>query len=275
MYTKSDGELNFFKIIVHSILGLVLLTVVLGSFGTIDAGERGVKTRLGKVMGNVEPGLYFKLPIVDHIQSFNIKTQVVSYEREDPLDAASRDLQDVKVATIVNYHLDPSSVGLVYSQFGQPDVFETNVIRPVVRDTVKAIASQYTAEELVTKRPEFTDAVLKKLSERLSDRFVTVEHVNITNFQFSDSFQAAIDAKVTATQNALAAENKLAQVKFEAQQQIETAKATAEAQRISSQALAAQGGEDYVNLKAIEKWDGHLPTQMIPGSSVPFLNLQR
>lgn len=250
------------------------LIVIFGSFGTVDAGERGVHTRFNKVVGMKESGLYFKLPIVDSVKKFNIKTQVVSYEREEPLEAASKDLQAISIATVVNYHLDPSSVGLIYTQYGKEDIFETNVIRPTVRDTVKAVASQYTTEELVTKRPEFTEAVRVKLNERLADNFVVVEQVNITNFAFSPSFQAAIDAKSTAEQNALAAKNKLAQSEYEAAQRVAQAKGEAEAIKIQSQAINSQGGEDYVNLKAIEKWNGILPAQFVPGSAVPFLNLK-
>lgn len=271
---ESESQ-NSGKWIVAGIVGFVVLLLILLSVGTVDAGERGVRVRLGNVVGSVDPGLYFKLPFVESIKKFNVKTQVVTYEREEPLEAASKDLQDVKVATVVNYHLDPQAVSQIYSQFGRADVFEANVIRPAVRDTVKAVASQYTAEELVTHRPQFTEATKVKLVERLSEKFVVVEHVNITNFAFSESFNHAIEAKVTAEQNALAAKNKLEQIKFEAQQQVESAKAQAETIRIQAQAITQQGGREYVNLEAVKKWNGVLPMQMIPGSAVPFINLTR
>jgi regulator of protease activity HflC (stomatin/prohibitin superfamily) len=268
--TKTKAGLIGFGVVV--VLGLLM---IFSTFGTIDAGERGVHTRFSNVVGIKDPGLYFKLPFIDKIRTFNVKTQVVSYEREEPLEAASKDLQAIQIATVVNYHLDPSAVGQIYTQYGREDVFETNVIRPTVRDTVKAVASQYTTEELVTKRPEFTEAVRVKLNERLVDNHVIVEQVNITNFAFSPSFQAAIDAKSTAEQNALAAKNKLAQSEYEAAQRVAQAKGEAEAIRIQSQAINAQGGEDYVNLKAIEKWNGMLPQQFVPGSALPFINLPR
>lgn len=255
-------------------LVFLLVSVLLGAFGTINAGERGVKTRLGSIVGVIDTGPYFKLPFIEDVTELNVRTQTVSYEREEPLAAASEDLQDVKIATVVNYHVQPESVLNIFQQYKTTDEFEARVVRPAVRDTVKGVASQYTAEELVTKRTEFSDNVSKILSEKLQGQNVVVENVNITNFEFSPSFTEAIENKVTAVQNAEAAKNKLEQVKFEAQQTIETAKATAEAQRIQSQSLAAQGGKDYVDLKAIEKWDGHLPAQMIPGSAVPFLNLK-
>lgn len=274
-YKRANGGPNGTKITLHIIGAFIALILVFGSFGTVDAGERGVHVRLGNVVGVKEPGLYFKLPITDKVRKFNTKTQVVLYERENPLASASKDLQDVQVATVVNYHLDQTGVGQIYSQYGNENVFSENVIRPAVRDTVKAMASQFTAEELVTRRPEFTEAVYSTLVERLSNKFVIVERVNITNFTFSPTFTAAIEAKVTAEQDALAAKNRLEQIKFEAQQKVETAKADAEAIRIQAQAITQQGGAEFVNLKAVEKWNGILPIQMIPGSAVPFINLTR
>jgi len=267
------GSLLTGKLVSHIVLLLVIVIVVFGSFGTIDAGERGVHLRFKNVVGIKEPGLYMKVPLMDKVKTFNTKTQTVVYERENPLQSASRDLQDVNIATVVNYHLDQTGVEKIYAEFGNERVFSENVIRPAVRDSVKAMASQFTAEELVTKRPEFTTGVESTLKERLADKYIVIERVNITNFQFSASFTASIEAKVKAEQDALTAENKLEQVKFEKQQRIEQAKGEAEAIRISANAINSQGGEDYVNLKAIEKWNGVLPIQMIPGSTVPFINL--
>jgi len=262
------------KLAIWIVLGLIALTFILGSFGTVSAGERGVKTRFSAVIGVIDPGLYFKIPIIEKVNIMDIKTQTVLYEREDPLFSASKDLQDVKIATVVNYHLDPTQVDTIFQQYGSTRAYEANVIRPIVRDTGKSVASEFTAEELVTRRADYNARVTSVLIERLEPKSVIIERVNITNFEFSPSFTQAIEAKVTAVQNAEAAKNKLEQVKFEAQQTIETAKATAEAQRIQAQSLAAQGGRDYVALKAIEKWNGVLPVQMIPGSTVPFINLK-
>ena len=238
------------------VIALVVIFLLMASLGTVDAGERGVKVRLGNVVGMVDPGLYFKLPFIESVKKINIRTQSVIYERENPLASASADLQDVNIATVTNYHIDATKVMDVYKQYRTLEAFEESVIRPAVRDTVKAVASQYPAGDLITKRPEFAEKVAQKLNERLVDTYVVVEQSNITDIQFSESFTQAIEAKVTATQNAEAAKNNLEKVKFEAQQSIEKAKAEAESIRIQAQAINAQGGADYVKLKALEKWNG-------------------
>ncbi len=274
-YLTAEGEPNFAKMIKHALIALLVLVVLFGSFGIVNAGERGVKTRLGNVVGTIDPGLYLKLPFFEKVKIMNVQTQAVLYEREEPLMSASKDLQDVQIATVVNYHLDPLLVKDIFVQYRDQENYEAQVVRPAVRDIVKATASQYTAEELVTKRAEFTSEVLVKLNERLASKFSVVEQVNITNFQFSESFSKAIEMKVTAEQEALASKNKLEQTKYEAEQRIAQARGEAEAIKIQSQAINSQGGEDYVNLKAIEKWNGQLPMQFVPGSAIPFINLPK
>lgn len=126
----------------------------------------------------------------------------------------------------------------------------------------------------MTKRLDFSDKVNLRLADRLKTRKALLERFSVTNLQFSTTFTEAIEKKATAEQEALAAKNKLAQVKYEAEQQVARATAEAESIKIQSEAIQAQGGANYVLLKAIEKWDGKLPTQFIPGQTVPFLNLK-
>lgn len=270
------------QLIKYCIVSLILIIVIFGSFGTVGAGERGVKTRFGAVVGVVQQGLYFKLPIIEKVNIIEVKTRAVTYEKENPLTAASKDLQDVSITTVVNYHIDPTQVEPVFVQFKGTDEFETQIVRPAVRDTVKAASAQFKAEELATERPAFSDMVSKMLNERLSTKGVIVEQANITDLSFSQAFTAAIEAKVTAVQNAEAAKNNLEKVKFEQQAQIEISKAQAEKTRLEAVALASAQGEKLIEkiyaeaaLKAAEKWNGVLPTQMIPNSTVPFINLNK
>lgn len=267
-------EINVKKWMVRGIVGLIVLTILGGSFGTVDAGERGVKTRLNAVVGVLEPGLYFKIPFVDKVIKMDVHTQSLVATKENPLTAASNDLQDTRLAVVVNYHVEPKTVAALYQQYGNDKTYYHTVIDPLITATVKAVASQYTAAEQIQKRAEMSAKALEALHAAFEGKNVNIEKADITDVAFSDAFTEAIEAKVTAVQQAEAAKNKLEQVKFEAQQQIEKAKAEAESIRIQAQAINAQGGADYVQLQAIEKWNGELPAQMIPGSAVPFLNLR-
>lgn len=255
------------KAIGASIVGLIVLIVVFGSFGTIGAGERGVKTRFGAVVGTMEQGLYFKLPIVEGVVAMDVQTQ----KEQVDVEAASSDLQDVHTVIALNYNVMPEKVSTLYVNVGEE--YKSRIIDPAVQEAVKASTAKYTANDLIQNRPAVRDAIQKDLATKLAESFLQVSDVSIVDFKFSDVFNKAIEAKVTAEQNALAAKNKLDQVQFEAQQTVATAKAQAEAIQIQAQAINSQGGADYVMLQIAKQWDGHLPTTMVPGGALPFLNI--
>lgn len=261
------------KHVIGLVFAFVLLVVGLSSFGTIDEGERGVMTRFGEITETVQPGLYWKVPFIESMKKITTRTQTVRYDLDTPLFAASKDLQDVHVAIVINYRVNPSNVEDIYRQYKTMASFEADVIRPAIRDTVKSDASVFTAEELVTRRSDYNTTLTNTLQTLLDKYQITVERVNVDNIKFSAQYTQSIEDKVTAEQKALKAEQDLARVEFEAQQRIEQSKAEAEAIRIQAQAITQQGGKDYVQLQAIEKWNGALPNQFVPGSAMPFLNL--
>lgn len=279
MYIDARGQLRVGKVIVHAATVIILLALLIGSFGTVEAGSRGIKTRFSAVVGVMEPGLYFKLPFVEKVREMDVRTQTIAFEQNaegsNALNAASSDLQDVAVAVTVNYHVDPAGVAEIYKQYTSTENYNKSVVEPMVRDSVKSAASQFTAEELVTKRAQFNDAATAILNQRLEGKLAILERLNITNLQFSATFTEAIESKVTAVQKAEAAKNQLEQIKYEAQQTIETAKANAESIRIQAQAINSQGGADYVELQRIEKWNGEGCTQYCGMDASTGLLIQR
>jgi regulator of protease activity HflC (stomatin/prohibitin superfamily) len=259
--------MKFFLPISGIVVGLIILGLVFASFETIAAGERGVVLVWGKPDRILTEGFQIVNPITSSIITLDVKTQK---ENADVL-ASSKDLQTVSATVALNYHLDPLKVDLLWSNIGKD--YKERIIDPAIQESTKASTAKYTAEELITKRASVRDDIKNSLIERLSKEYIIVDELSIVNFQFSESFNAAIEAKVTAEQNALAAKNKLEQVKFEAEQRVATATAEAEAIKIQAAAITQQGGQDYVQLKSVEKWDGVLPTYMM-GSSVPFINIK-
>ena len=247
------------------VFGIIVLLLI-NPFVIIGAGERGIVLQIGKVSRTMEPGLNFRTPFAESVEHIDVRTQ----KEQVSVGAASKDLQTVSTQLALNFHLEPTKVGDLWKTIGKE--YKIVIIDPAIQESVKASTAKYTAEELVTKRAEVKDAIKLSLTERLTKEFIVVDEVSITDFDFSNSFNAAIETKVTAEQNALAAKNKLEQVKFEAEQRITQAKGEAEAIRIQAQAITQQGGENYVQLQAINKWNGGLPTYMM-GNTVPFINI--
>ncbi len=247
---------------------LVIIAVIILAFtmlGSIKQGQVGIKTRFSAVTGAVlQPGLYVKLPFIESVKKIDVQTQKEQVEAT----AASKDLQNVTTTIALNYSIDQSKVAELYSNIGTS--YKERVIDPYIQESVKATTANFTAEELITKREVVSDEIKTHLSERLSSLGIITQGLSIVDFKFSASFNEAIESKVTAEQNALAAKNKLSQVQYEAQQAVEEAKGKAEALRIESSAI--NSNPQILQLRAIEKWDGVMP--QVTGGSTPFVNIK-
>jgi regulator of protease activity HflC (stomatin/prohibitin superfamily) len=225
---------------VGSIIGVVLIIVslILGSFTTIPAGHRGVVIRFSAVTGRIlDEGLQTKLPFIDSVEKMSVQTQ--KYEAD--ATSASKDLQDVNTTIALNWHLDPGMADEVYRTLGLG--FIERLAAPAIQETVKQVTARYIAEDLILKREEVKAAITENLSNRLLERGIVTETVSITDFRFSDTFKAAIEAKVAAEQAVLEAKNKLERVKVEAQQREAEAKGEADA-RIAK----AIGEAEYIRV---------------------------
>ncbi|MBI3622248.1 MAG: prohibitin family protein [Nitrospirae bacterium] len=253
------------KTIAAGVLFLIVIGLATQSFQIVRAGERGVvfNSLSGGVQSRVlKEGLQFKIPFVEDIIPVDIKVQ----KSETDAQAASKDLQIVRSRIALNYHVDPERVNTVYQDIGIE--FKSRIIDPQVQEAVKAISAQYTAEELITKRPQVRDDVKEMLSQRLREFNVILDEFNIIDFAFSDEFNRAIEAKQTAEQNALKARRDLDRIKIEAEQTVTRAKAEADAQRLQSVTITPI----LLQLRAIEKWNGVLP--QVTGGATPFIDLK-
>lgn len=259
-----NKEITVKKVVVSLIVGLVSLISLFGSWTIVNPGQRGIVIRLGSVSRVLEDGLHFKLPLLETVKKVDVKIQ----KSEVDAAAASKDLQNVTARIVVNYQLDGKNAGTLFQRVGLD--FDAKLIAPALQEAVKSATAKYTAEELITKRELVKSDIKQSIVGRMAENFITITEVNIVNFDFSGSFNRAIEAKVTAEQDALAAKNKLEQVKYEAEQRVVQSKAEAEAIRIQAEALKENKG--LVELEAVKKWNGVLPQYV--GNSMPFLNIR-
>lgn len=268
-FIGSKGFANATRFKKHIIVAVIVISVLLlgNPFGTVGAGERGILLRFNAVTGKVfDEGLFFRWPFIEQVIKMDIKLQKNQVEAT----AASKDLQTVHSDVAFNFHINPSKAASIYQEVGVD--YNQRIIAPTLQESVKASTAKFTAEELITKRELVREETKVALREKLEPRGIMVDEFNIVNFAFSSTFNSAIEAKVTAEQSALAAKNKLAQIKFEADQRIAEAMGKAEAIRVESNAL--RSNPQILELRALEKWDGVLP-QVTGAGGVPFINIQR
>ncbi len=237
---------------------------------TVGPGQRGVVMNFGAVQpGVLDEGLHLRIPIMQEVAMLDVKVQKAVTDTV----AASADLQDVTSTVALNYHLVPDKANVVYQAIGSS--FKERIIDPAILEVVKAVTARYSAEELITKRPQVSEAMRLALTERLKEYNIAVDAFSIVAFSFSKVFAEAIEAKQTAEQLALKARRDLERIKIEADQKITAAKAEAESLRLQRANISADLIElrrIEANLKAIEKWNGILP-QVTGGGGVPLIGV--
>ncbi len=252
------------------IVAILVFFLFLSPFVQVGAGERGVVLNFGAVQDAVlNEGLHFRVPIMQRVAIMDVKVQKAVTDAA----AASSDLQDVTSSVALNYHVMPDKANVVYQTVGVE--FKERIIDPAIQEVMKAVTAQYTAEELITKRPTVSEAMRAALAERLLAYNIVVDTFSIVSFSFSKVFTEAIEAKQTAEQLALKSKRDLDRIKIEAEQTITAAKAEAEALRLQKANISLDLIElrkIEANLKAIEKWNGILP-QVTGGGAIPFIGV--
>jgi regulator of protease activity HflC (stomatin/prohibitin superfamily) len=263
---KNYDENNFIKI------GLILALLVsfilfFNPIAIVGVGERGVKVTLGKVSPtSYTEGVHFVMPFISAIKTMNVKTQRQYAETA----VYTKDIQQAKITYVLNYNLQPENAHKMYREVGM-SYFET-VINPVVEGTIKDVIGKWNAQDLVANREKATQEILIKLQNYLDSKYVNVTNFQMTALSYSNTFEKAIENKVTAEQEALRAKNKTVQIQEEAKQKLISAEAEAKSMSIRANALTQN--KALVEYEAVQKWDGKLPDYMM-GNSIPFINLNK
>lgn len=235
-------------------------------FEVVDDGYVGVKTSMGKVdKEEYLPGVHFYNPLTTGISEKTIREQSLSGK----LSSYSEDNQVIEVEYVLNYRPEATMVAELYVDKGNDYV---QVILPQrVVGAVKEVLGKYKATDLTQLRAKVNSQIKESLTQKLEGTHIILENFEITNFDYDDSFEAAVRAKVVAKERAIEEQNRTVQIKEQATQKEISAKAEANAVKILAEALSKN--KDLVNLKAVEKWDGKLPQYML-GDSTPFLNIK-
>ena len=232
------------KVVAAVIGGVFALSVITGCFSIIETGERGVVLRFGEYKYTMNEGLNFKAPFIDSVYKLQVRDR--SYNSD--VEVSSKDMQTIKISSALVYSLDESKVGDIYRRYGNN--IETTIIKPTVAEVINSTIAQYPIEEFVNKRDEISQKIMGSLKTRLADIGIDIKSFLITNHDFSDDYNKAIEQKKIAEQAAITAEyNK------------QKAQLDSEANKYRQEGLSK-----YVLMeKFLDKWDGHMP-KVLTGS---------
>jgi regulator of protease activity HflC (stomatin/prohibitin superfamily) len=276
-------------LVAAAFVGIFLLTVLGGSFYTIDQGERGVVLRAGKVTETAEPGFRWKLPIVDRVVKITVQDKTRVYDR---VAAYSQDQQPADMVVSLTYRIPHVAVADVYTQYGGEEGLVTRLLDRQVNEAIRQVFGQYNAVAAVQERERMAMDMRAAVQKAVQGP-VEVVGVQLENIDFSDAYEASIEQRMLAEvevqkvrQNSerekIQAEIRVIQADAEAEARVAQATAEAEAIRLRGDAEAAainargealRKNPELVLLVTAEKWDGKLPTTMPPNGTVPFLNV--
>lgn len=282
---------------------IVIMTIVFGSWYTIAQTERGIVLRNGAYVDTAEPGLHFKMPWVSSVITWPVTQQVTYWTcnggstschegeyREMP--GYSNDQQPANLRVTISWHTPPDQVANAYKEYGTIANLESRLIARKAPQDIKTIFGQYTAQTVIQQRAKF-NADVQALIEKDISGPVVIDSVQIENIDFSDAYEKSVEAAMQARVEVQRIEQQQQQQEVQARitiinaqaaadAKVAAAKGDAEATRLRGEAEAtaikARGdalreNPNLISLTQAEKWDGKLPTTMVPGSTVPFMNM--
>lgn len=259
------------------ILAAIGVVFVVDSVEVVNPGEVGVPVTLGNIGKEVlEPGVHIRTPIITSVKK--VTTQEVRSDVTS--DAMTRDTQSLPATSIaVNWYVTPSEASNIVRSFGSVDNFYNRIVAPNIEEALKGATAQYTSQELLTKRQEFSIKLKQLVGESLKGYPITITGLNVVNFGFSEEFVKATEANQIASRLEATAQAearaKVAKAEGEAQAAIAEARGKAESQRLLQQSLTPavlQARQQDNERAAIEKWDGKLP-QVVSGDSELLFSL--
>lgn len=278
------------------VAAIIALLTAFGSFYTIDAGDRGVLLSNGAITGNVEAGLHFKNPLFDEVVEVSTRTLTMTFP-DEPF--YSKDAQAATATVSVTFHAIGPAADKIYTRYGSIDEMAKRLLQPRIRKDFKEVMGKYSASEIIQKRDEMGAAVASAIA--FDSDVMVIESTQVENIDFSQAYEDAVETQMLATVGIQTAEQKrLAAVKAN-EQKVAEAEANAEATRrekkaeadgikavgdAQAQAIKAKGTAEAAVLEAkaklltpvlveqtkAERWQGVLPTHMIPNASVPFFD---
>jgi len=279
------GKGKFTLTVFLLVLGAIAIFM---SYYTVAEGYRGVVVRTGAVVAIADPGLGFKVPLLDSVYEMSVQTQRVQF---DNLPTYSRDIQLSDNEVSVNYRLLPDQVERMYSEVGLD--YATTIFYSRLAERFKEAYGRYSAADIVGKREQVSAEIQDAIAKDMAPLGIIVEDVQIVNIDFSDSYEQAVEGAARAQAEVVRARQELERAKVEAQQQVAQAEAQAQAAKlradgeayalrakgeaeaaaIRARGLALKENPGLVALIAAESWNGTLPTTMLPGSALPFVQV--
>ena len=242
---------------------------VLKPFTIINSGEVGIKVNTGKFEPTpLKAGLHFFIPVLQKIIPVNTRIRLITYSdvstgalgdsyrgfegglrRNPAISVLDRRGLTVKIDIAVQYRLKADTAPATIEKWGSS--WEEKIINSKVREVVRDVVGQYTAEQLPEMRNEIAAAIETKVKQSVDDlpnQPVILTSVELRTINLPTKIKDQIERVQIAKQDVTIAEQQKEKAKQQAQKAAEIAKGEAERNRIE-----AQGEADKIRIEAEEQ----------------------
>ena len=267
---RENKALSKITIILALIFALSVI-IIPPSFHTVETGEVAVVKHLGQAKEVKTAGTYFNLWITNKYQTYDAKVQNVSIETA----AYSSDAQTMNIQMNLQYQILSDKVLEIANQYGSLDALNVR-IQAIAIEKTKATLSSHKAMDIIANRAAMSPAVEEEVRKAVGEEYyVNIVSVVLTNIDFSDAFETAVEEKMIAEQQQLKSEyenqTKVAKAEAEAKAKIVEAEAEAKANELLEKTLT----DKILQEMYINKWNGELP-QVVAGADanlmIPSIN---
>ena len=187
---------------------LVFLILLSMATYTVDQREHGIVFRLGEIVAvKKDPGLYFKVPLVDNVRHFD--NRILTYDSSTPDRFITSEKKNVLVDSFIKWRIiDPAKY---YVSVNGDERQAERRLTQTVNDGLRAEFGKRTIQEVVSgERSEIMD-IIKERADRESNNIgiqildVRLRRVDLPK-EVSDSVYQRMEAERKSVANELRSE---------------------------------------------------------------------
>lgn len=260
-FNLETRKVNFMRILRFVIVPILCITflLVFNPMVIVGPSERGVVVQLGQVKDAIlQPGFHFRNPFIQEIKRYSVTPLEFDYTIDVGREGAiTSDNQTIGVKLNLYWAYKPDAVTMIAKQYTKESL--ESILRSSLIASVKATLGKYTIFDLARNQTKLSDEAFAELKV-LTDKYpFLITQLNLTNFDWSDSFDKNIEETQNKAQQVNQKEQELKIADLESQKQVKIAEsernaliAKAEGEK-QQQILIAEGELAATKLKSEAK----------------------
>lgn len=228
------------KIIGFGLIGIFFVVTFFSTFTIIQPQERGLQITMGKITADLEPGFYITVPFIQNVEHYNMTTRKLDVDiAVTEKGAITKDNQTIGSSMTVFYKIRPDAIRDIKTRYSIPRI--EDIVTKTTEQKFKEVVGQNTIFDIAVNQNKITNDVNKAIIASVEGMPFVVENVQITNYDWSDEFDANIKETMNRAQQVKQKEQELLITEKESQKIVKKAEAERQAAILDAEAKAAAG----------------------------------